>query len=79
MSMAIRHDHALGLPGYYDSIAQCPGEHARQVEGTITWMRQLYEEATGQGFYRPELESRYLTLYQASQARTGADDKKDTP
>ena len=79
MSMAIRYDHALGMPGYYDSIAQCPGEHARRVEGTLTWMRQLYEEATGQGFYRLELESRYVTLYQESQAKTGADDRKDTP
>lgn len=55
-SMAIRYDHGLGVPGYYDQQifgAENIG-HARRMESTITTMRQLYEEVVGKGFYRPE-------------------------
>lgn len=65
MSMAIRYDHALGLPGYYDSVvfgARPPGTHARRLESTLVTMRQLYEEAVGLGFYRPEKEEEYAAL-----------------
>lgn len=54
-SMAIRYDHGLGLPGYYDQPifgAENVG-HARRLEATITTMRQLHEEVVGTGFYRP--------------------------
>jgi len=54
VSMAIRYDHALGVPGYYDNpaFAHFGGVgHAKRLEGTIISMRQLYEEAIGQGFY----------------------------
>lgn len=62
MSMAIRADHALGCPGYYDQpfIHKFNGvTHAQMVESTVATMRQLYEEATGQGFYKPEREEEY--------------------
>ena len=54
VSMAIRYDHALAVPGYYDNpaFAHFGGVgHAKRLEGTIISMRQLYEEAIGQGFY----------------------------
>jgi hypothetical protein len=63
MSMAIRYDHGLGVPGYYD------GELMRAISGGLTHkqrllaamatMRQLYEEVSGHGFYLPELEASY--------------------
>lgn len=43
-SMAIRYDHGLAIPGYYE-------DHERRMEVTMRQMRQLYEEAVGMGFY----------------------------
>lgn len=57
MSMAIRYDHALGCPGYYDMLGE--GMHQKRLAGTLTTMRQLYEEVSGNGFYRPALEAEY--------------------
>lgn len=59
-SMAVRYDHGLGIPGYYDdplyaSIA--PDGHAKRLESTKRIMRQLYEEAVGQGFHKLNLAS----------------------
>lgn len=54
-SMAVRYDHGLGMPGYYDQPifgAENVG-HARRLEATISVMRQLHEEVVGTGFYRP--------------------------
>lgn len=64
MSMALRLDHALGCPGYYDQeFLAMPGvSHARRVEVALENMRKLYEEVTGQGFYRPEIEDKYAAL-----------------
>lgn len=53
-SMAIRYDHGLGVPGYYDQPifgAENVG-HARRLESAMTTMRQLHEEVVGTGFYR---------------------------
>lgn len=53
-SMAIRYDHGLGCPGYYDQPifgAENVG-HDRRLESTMTTMRQLHEEVVGTGFYR---------------------------
>lgn len=54
-SMAVRYDHGLGVPGYYDRpIFGGDGiGHARRLEATITTMRQLHEEVVGTGFYKP--------------------------
>lgn len=57
MSMVIRYDHALALPGYYDMLGE--GEHEKRLRATLATMRQLYEEVSGFGFYRPELEAEY--------------------
>lgn len=53
-SMAVRYDHGLGVPGYYDEPvfgAENVG-HAKRLESTIRTMRQLHEEVVGAGFYR---------------------------
>jgi hypothetical protein len=66
MSMAIRYDHGLAIPGYYDSHPfRKPSDpsHAQRLEGTISTMRQLYEEVSGHGFYIPELEDQYAARY----------------
>lgn len=58
MSMAIRYDHGLGMPGYYDAL-NGTGDHARRIKVTLAMMRQLYEEVAGYGFYRPQREQAY--------------------
>jgi hypothetical protein len=70
MSMAIRYDHALGMPGYYDQMNtafQRAGmrpqpTHAERLESTLRTMRQLWEEVAGQGFYTPAKEAQYATM-----------------
>lgn len=64
MSMAIRDDHALGCPGYYDGapFGKAGITHAKAVAVGLSRMRQLYEEVSGQGFYRPEREAEYAAL-----------------
>lgn len=54
-SMAVRYDHGLGVPGYYDSdlFGNATGpSHQQRLDSTIRTMRQLYEEAIGEGFYQ---------------------------
>ncbi|SDJ39265.1 hypothetical protein SAMN05216605_12838 [Pseudomonas abietaniphila] len=68
MSMAIRNDHALGCPGYYDQtiMGRKRGyegvSHARMLECALTEMRKLYEEVVGAGFYSPEKEAGYVAM-----------------
>lgn len=50
LSMALRFDHGLGLPGYYDSLYG-EGEHELRLQSTLAQMRQLYEEVSGYGFF----------------------------
>lgn len=57
LSMAIRFDHGLGLPGYYDQELfgkKLGGDisHARRLEVALSQMRQLHEEVVGAGFYK---------------------------
>lgn len=54
MSMATRYDHGLGLDGYYDHpvFANAKGTHARKLKSTLAIMRQLYEEVSGNGYYK---------------------------
>ncbi|HAL2109950.1 TPA: hypothetical protein H5X26_005042 [Escherichia coli] len=63
MSMAIRSDHGLGVPGYYDTALMLKGghgiTHARRVECALSDMRKLYEEVVGVGFYSVEKEAEY--------------------
>lgn len=70
MSMAIRYDHALGMPGYYDSQNRLFGNrgglpeptHAMRLASTLIQMRQIWEEVAGQGFYSPEREANYAAM-----------------
>ncbi|WP_421547382.1 hypothetical protein [Pseudomonas sp. QD4] len=66
MSMAIRNDHALGCPGYYDQklLGRTNNgvSHARMVECAIAEMRKLHEEVVGAGFYSPKRESDYAAM-----------------
>ena len=61
MSMAIRYDHGLACPGYYDLLLGA-GEHEKRLDAALTIMSQLYEEVSGYGFYRPELEVEYASV-----------------
>lgn len=56
MSMAVRYDHGLGVPGYYDQpmiLEASKVSHELRLESTMATMRQLHEEVVGKGFYRP--------------------------
>lgn len=81
MSMALRYDHGLGMPGYYDDIQQMLPEghpekgitHARRLESTLTTMRQLHEEVVGAGFYKPEREASYAAMGEAKPPVQGSE------
>ena len=65
-SMAIRSDHGLGVPGYYDQpflLKMNHGVgHARRMECAIAEMRKLYEEVVGTGFYSADKEEGYAAM-----------------
>lgn len=70
VSMAIRYDHGLGMPGFYDSdFLRKEGDpsHQQRLESTLRTMRQLWEEVSGNGFYRPEKEAHYAALASGQQ------------
>ena len=64
VSMAIRLDHGLGCPGYYDSPAFSASglTHKRRLEAAMSTARQLWEEVAGVGFYSPAREAYYVCL-----------------
>ncbi|MCV4343299.1 ead/Ea22-like family protein [Pseudomonas capsici] len=66
MSMAIRHNHGLGVPGYYDQPfmqrANHGVSHARMVECALSEMRKLHEEVVGVGFYSLAKDADYAAL-----------------
>lgn len=64
MSMAIRFDHGLGVPGYYDTLGLLSDglSHAKRLESTLRIMRQLYEEVSGYGFYSRAREAEYAAM-----------------
>lgn len=49
-SMCYRFDHGHGLQRF----GETPEQFERRKESNRTVMRQLYEEATGQGFFNPK-------------------------
>src|SRR4030066_466181 len=59
MSMALRSDHGLGVPGYYDQLGI---DHNKRLKSTLATMRQIYEEVSGHGFYTPEREEEYKAM-----------------
>ncbi|WP_232629104.1 hypothetical protein [Methylobacterium sp. Leaf118] len=66
MSMAIRYDHAIGMPGYYEWKTipglgtREPVRHARILSNRLGTMRKIWEEVSDQGFYSPEREAEYI-------------------
>lgn len=68
MSMALRLDHGLGCPGYYDQpmLARDGVTHAQRVEAALSRMRKVYEEIVGRGFYSPEREEEYRAMIEAT-------------
>lgn len=72
MSMAIRADHGLAIPGYYDQPifgAENIG-HARRLEVALTSARQQHEEVIGTGFYSHEREAAYVAMTPAPKEPT---------
>jgi hypothetical protein len=71
MSMAIRSNHALGCPGYYDQKGlgrpNNGVSHARMLECALGNMRKLHEEVVGAGFYSVDKEADYLAMAQEVQ------------
>lgn len=68
ISMALRLDHGLGVPGYYDQPLFVSGfglTHAQRLEQAVADMRKVHEEVSGSGFYSPEREAEYLALGEA--------------
>lgn len=58
-SMAIRYDHGLAIPGYYDqemTKGVSKISHEDKLKATMNVMSQLYEEVAGYGFYKYEEE-----------------------
>jgi hypothetical protein len=68
VSMALRQDHGLGVPGYYDSqfFGGTNPSHKQRMESAVRSMRQLYEEVSGHGFWSPENDCEYVARYQAA-------------
>ena len=85
MSMALRFDHALGIPGYYDNQNRMfargasGGEqptHAMRLASTLVQMHQLWEEVVGQGYYNPDKEGHYAAMCDGVEAVAEADRKR---
>ena len=64
ISMAIRYDHGLAIPNYYDNMPiQLGATHKQRFDRAISIMRQLYEEVSGYGFYSADKEAQYLAMH----------------
>lgn len=72
MSIALRLDHAIGMPGYYDQeiLGGKPGDHARRLEMLLSDARRAYEEITGTGFYSPDKEAAYASMAEAAKGQS---------
>lgn len=64
ISMAVRYDHGLAVPGYYDMISDGVLTHDQRMKHTIDTMRKLHEEVVGAGFYHEEREEMYTKMQQ---------------
>lgn len=70
MSIALRLDHGLGCPGYYDQpmFGQSGVSHARRLEVALSDARKAWEEVVGLGFYSPERAEHYEAMAAAASA-----------
>lgn len=55
VSIALRLDHGLLLPGF----AETEEEHKRRIECALSDARRAWEECTGNGFWSPERNAGY--------------------
>jgi hypothetical protein len=69
MSIAMRLDHGLGAPGYYDQpiFSHNKVSHKEHLDSTLLTARQVYDEVMGYGFYSPEREADYVKLMTATE------------
>ena len=68
MSIAMRLDHAAGMPGYYDNplLAGKPGDHARRLQSLLADARRAWEEVVGKGFWSAERNADYEAMRAAA-------------
>lgn len=64
--MAIRHDHAF-LINPDPNARWSSGVKPEHREAVLRSMKQLYEEAIGEGFYSPEREDGYVASFDKAQ------------
>jgi hypothetical protein len=64
MSIAMRLDHGLACPGYYDQpmYAGSGVTHAQRLRVALADARRVWEEVTGRGFYKPDREAEYVAI-----------------
>jgi len=66
MRMAIRNNHGLGIPRYYDQPLLIKANHgvthARLLQRAISEMRKIHDEVVGDGFYSAERDSCYAAI-----------------
>lgn len=80
VSMAVREDHGLGVPGHYDQpfYASATGAtHAQRMDAALATMRKVYEEVVGDGFYWPERAERYRAMISAAPRSPGGVEASD--
>lgn len=66
-SMAVRLDHGLGLPGYYDQFGMPPGTHAQKLEKAIDLARDTHTSFVR---HAPAFPSGLIDALQGKHART---------
>lgn len=64
MSIAMRLDHRLGVPGYYDgALFSASGiSHVQRLEIALLDAKRAWEEVVGHGFYRSDREAEYVEI-----------------
>lgn len=67
-SIALRLDHGLGCPGYYDQFPRFDGDtHQGRLDQALTDAKRAHEEIVGTGFYTPKREEYYLSLHKPTE------------
>lgn len=73
MSIALRLDHGLGCPGYYDQtlLGGKPGDHQRRLDMALADARRAYDEIVGAGFWSQERNADYEAMLAAAPTPEG--------
>jgi hypothetical protein len=67
ISMAVRHNHAFLINPDPSATWWSSGVKPEHRESILRNMKQLYEEAIGEGFYSPDKEAGYVTSFEKAQ------------